>query len=94
MGGAAPEVKRPAALAFGTLVLAATSVVAWALAYPQGSLPVTLVRAVADCAAVICLGLAAVPMLDDERYRSELIGRATTPLSVAGAVWLVAELGR
>lgn len=86
--------RRPAALAGGTLVLAAASVVAWALAYPQGSLPVTLVRAVADCAAVVCLGLAAVPMLDDERYRSELIGRATVPLSVVGAVWLVAELGR
>jgi copper resistance protein D len=94
VGGAAPEVKRPAALGCGTLVLAAASVVAWALAYPQGSLPVTLVRAVADCAAVVCLGLAAVPMLDDERYRSELIRRATAPLSVAGAVWLVAELGR
>jgi copper resistance protein D len=94
VGGAAPEVKRPAALAGGTLLLAAASVVAWALAYPQASLPVTLVRAVADCAAVVCLGLAAVPMLDDERHRSELIGRATAPLSVAGAVWLVAELGR
>jgi len=94
VGGPAPEVKRPAALAGGTLVVAAASVVAWALAYPQGSLPVTLVRAVADCAAVVCLGLASVPMLDDERYRSELIGRATAPLSVAGAIWLVAELGR
>lgn len=86
--------RRPAALAGGLLVLAAASVVAWALAYPQGSLPLTLVRAVADCAAVVCLGLAAVPMLDDERYRPELIRRATAPLSVAGAVWLVAELGR
>jgi putative copper resistance protein D len=92
VGGAAQEVKRPAALVGGTLVLAAAA--AWALAYPQGSLPVTLVRAVADCAAVVCLGLAAVPMLDEERYRAELLGRATTPLSVAGAVWLVAELGR
>ncbi len=75
-------------------MVAAASVAAWALAYPQSSLPVTLVRAVADCAAVVCLGLAAVPMLDDERYRDELIGRATAPLSVAGAVWLMAELGR
>ena len=33
-------------------------------------------------------------MLDDERYRGEIIGRATAPLSAAGAVWLVAELGR
>ena len=51
-------------------------------------------RAVADCAAVVSLGLAAVPMLDDERYRDELIRRATAPLAVAGAVWLVAELSR
>ena len=34
------------------------------------------------------------PMLDDERYRGELIGRATGPLTAAGAVWLVAELSR
>jgi hypothetical protein len=33
-------------------------------------------------------------MLDDERYRGELIRRATTPLSIAGALWLVAELTR
>jgi putative copper resistance protein D len=94
VGGAAPEVKRRTALAGATLVVAAASVAAWALAYPQSSLPATLVRAVADCAAVVCLGLAVVPMLDDDRYRPELIRRATTPLSVAGAVWLVAELGR
>ena len=61
---------------------------------PAGLAAATLVRAVADCAAVVALGLAAVPMLDDERYRGELIGRATAPLAVAGAVWLVAELGR
>jgi putative copper resistance protein D len=94
VGGAAPDVKRRTALAGATLVVAAASVAAWALGYPQSSLPVTLVRAVADCAAVVCLGLAVVPMLDDDRYRAELIRRATTPLSVAGAVWLVAELGR
>lgn len=76
------------------LVVAAASGVAWALAYPQGSLPVTLVRAVAACAAVVCLGLAVVPMLDDERYRGQLIGRATAPLTAASALWLVAELGR
>lgn len=86
--------RRSAALTGGTLVVVAASVAAWALAYPQSSLAVTLVRAVADCAAVVCLGLAVVPILDDERYRRELIGRATVPLSVAGAVWLVAELGR
>ncbi len=94
MGGAAPDVKRPAALAGATLVVAAASLAAWALASPQSSLPVTLVRAVADCAAVVCLGLAVVPMLDDERYRGELIVRATKPLYTASAVWLTVELGR
>ncbi len=73
MGGAAPDVTRRRALAGGALVVAAASVAAWALVYPQNSLTVTLVRAVADCAAVISLGLAVVPMLDGERYRGELI---------------------
>jgi putative copper resistance protein D len=94
VGGAATEVTRPAALVGGTLWVAAASVAAWALAYPQSSLAVTLMRTVADGAAVVCLGLTVAPMLDDERYRRELIGRATVPLSVAGAAWLLAELGR
>ncbi len=97
MGGAAPEVSRRtlvgAALVVA-LVVAGASGIAWALTYPQSSLPVTLVRAVSDCAAVVCLGLAVVPMLDDERYRGELIARATAPLTAASALWLVAELGR
>ncbi len=76
------------------LVVAAASVAAWSLAYPQASLTMTLVRAVADCAAVTTLGLAVVPMLDDERYRRELLRRATAPLTAAAAVWLVAELSR
>ena len=83
-----------AALAGGTLVVVLASVAAWALTHPQSSLTETLVRAVADCAVVVCLGLAVVPMLDDEKYRTELVGRATAPLSTAGAVWLLAELGR
>ena len=33
-------------------------------------------------------------MLDIDRYRGELIRRATVPLTIAGAVWLVAELLR
>jgi putative copper resistance protein D len=64
------------------------------LAYPGGSLTATMVRAVADCAAVTALGLAAVPILDDARYRGELISRAAPPLATACAVWLVAELTR
>jgi len=81
-------------LAGGALVVAAGSVAAWSLAYPQSSLTITLVRAVADCAAVVTLGLAAVPMLDDDRYRDELTRRAGAPLAVAAALWLVAELTR
>jgi len=53
-----------------------------------------LVRAVADGSAVVALGLAIVPMLDIDRYRGELIRRAGDPLTIAGAVWLIAELVR
>jgi len=56
-------------VAGGVLVVVAASAGAWALASQQNPLPATLVRAVADCAAVITLGLAAVPMLDIDRYR-------------------------
>lgn len=94
MGGATADVTRRRALAGGALIVVAASVAAWSLAYPQNSLTATLVRAVADCAAVTTLGLAVVPMLDLGRYRGELIGRATASLSVAGAVWLLAELLR
>ena len=58
------------------------------------TLTATLVRAAADGSAVVALGLAVVPMLDIDRYRGELIRRATGPLTVAGAAWLVAELLR
>jgi putative copper resistance protein D len=57
-------------------------------------LTATLVRAAADFSAVVALGLAVVPMLDVDRYRGELIRRATGPLTVAGAAWLLAELLR
>jgi putative copper resistance protein D len=53
-----------------------------------------LVRALADGSAVVALGLAAVPTLDIDRYRGELIRRATAPLTIAAAVWLLAELLR
>ncbi|MDT5014163.1 MAG: copper resistance protein, partial [Mycobacterium sp.] len=81
-------------VAGAALVVAAASVATWALAYPQSSLTVTLARAVADCSAVVTLGLAVVPMLDDERHRGELTRRAAGPMVAAGAVWLVAELTR
>ena len=85
---------RQRAVAGGALVVAVAAVVAWALARQQNSLVVTLVRAVADGSAVVAFGLAAVPMLDIDRYRGELIRRATGPLTIASAIWLVAELLR
>jgi copper resistance protein D len=94
LGGATAEVTRQRAVAAGVVVVVVSAVLAWSLARQQNSLSLTLVRAVADCSAVTALGLAGVPMLDIERYRGELIRRATGPLTIAGAVWLVAELIR
>jgi len=76
------------------VVVAVSAVVAWSLALQQNSLAATLVRAVADGSAVVTFGLAAVPMLDVDRYRGELIRRATAPLTIAAAVSLLAELLR
>src|SRR5262245_22018330 len=67
---------------------------AWGPGREPDSPAATLVRVVADGAAVVAFGLAAVPMLDIDRYRGELIRRATAPLTIAGAVWLIAELLR
>lgn len=53
-----------------------------------------LIRALADCAAIVTLGLAAVPLLESDRYRAELGRRAAGPLALAAAVWLLAELVR
>jgi len=78
----------------GALVVVAASMVAWSLAYPQASLSATSVRALTDCAAVVTLGLAAVPWLDDARHRAELAASRAAPLAVAAAVWLIAELTR
>ena len=76
------------------LVTGSACVMAWALAYPATSLTPALVRAVADGAAVLTLGLAAVPALDTGRRREEFIRGASAPLVTASAVWLIAELVR
>jgi copper resistance protein D len=78
----------------GLVIVAAASVAAWSLAYPQNSLSGALVRALADCAAVVTLGVAVVPMLDTARYRDELTRRATAPLTIASTIWLLTELAR
>ncbi|CAN5652126.1 CopD family protein [soil metagenome] len=75
------------------LVIAAVAL-AWVLAAPLLSPWAAAVRAVADGAAVCCLGLAAVPLLEEQRYRGELLQRASGPLVAAAAVWLVTELVR
>lgn len=85
---------RGRAVAGGLLVTAAACVLAWALAFPGASLSAALVRALADSAAVVTVGLAVVPALDGPRYRDELLRRGTAPLVAASAVWLAAELLR
>jgi putative copper resistance protein D len=87
-------VTRHRAVAGGALIVAVSAAMAWVLAWHQNSLAVTLVRVAADGSAVVAFGLAVVPMLDIDRYRGELIRRATVPLTIAAAVWLVAELLR
>src|SRR6202008_4930724 len=94
LGGATTEVTRRRAVACGALVVVGASLAAWSLARQQNSMAATLVRALADGSAVVALGLAAVPMLDIERYRGELIRRVTAPLTITAAVWLLAELLR
>lgn len=94
VGGPTARLTRLRTAAGGGVVVAVASVSAWALAFPQNSLGTTLIRALADCAAVVTLGLAVVPMFDTGRYRRELAGRAVGPLILASAVWAVAELVR
>ncbi|GFG53745.1 copper resistance protein D [Mycolicibacterium agri] len=94
MGDAAKDVTRTHAALGGLLVVLAASGAAWALAYPQAAPAQAVVRAVADCAAAVTLGLATAPALEDGRHRTELMHRAEAPLAVAAGVWLVAELCR
>ncbi len=82
-----------AAAATGAVVVA-TSVAAWALAYPHSPVAPALIRAVADCGGVVALGLAAVPLLESVRYRAELSRRAAGPLALAAAIWLLSEVVR
>ncbi|QNJ93182.1 CopD family protein [Mycolicibacterium fluoranthenivorans] len=78
----------------GTAALAVGLLLAWALTYPQVAFGATVTRAAADVAAVVVLGLALVPMLDVPRYRDELARRSAAAMTVAAALWLVAEVAR
>lgn len=94
MGGTATSVTRLATVCAGVVVVAAAAVLTWALGFPQNSLSATVVRGIADGAAVVTFGLAVVPMLDVPRYRQELAGSTHLPLIVGSAVWVVAEMVR
>lgn len=78
----------------GLLIGAAAWAVGWLLAGAQASAGAAAVRAVADCAAVAALGLAAVPALDEPRHRATLATAASGPLAAVGVVWLLAEAAR
>lgn len=78
----------------GALVVALSTVLAWALARPDLAPAAMLARIAADGAAVVVLGLAVVPLLKDSRHRAELARRSTVVLVVAAWVWLAAELVR
>jgi copper resistance protein D len=69
------------------LVTVAACLSCWALAFPAAALAPALLRAVADIAAVVTLGLGVVPMLDGPRYRAELRGRAGAPRGGSAAAW-------
>jgi copper resistance protein D len=94
VGGAAPVVTGWRTGAAAVTVVVAATVFAWVLATPQNSLGDSVVRVIADIAAVLTLGFAVVSRFDDPRYRAELAGRASGPLVVSAAVWAVAELVR
>jgi putative copper resistance protein D len=93
VGGTTTVVTRRS-VAGGVLAVAVSSVVAWLLAYPHSPLGGAAVRAIADCAAVVTLGLAAVSLLDDVRYRTDLARAAAAPLTLTAAVWAVTEVVR
>lgn len=88
------HVTRTRRTCLGALVVALSVALAWILARPDGALVPTLIRVLADGAAVLVLGLAVVPWLDTSRYRAELTRRSTSVMAVAAWVWLAAELIR
>ena len=74
--------------------MVAALLVAWVLARPELPVVLAALRAAADIAAVVALGLAVVPLLEEQRRRGELSERARGPLVVVGVLWLVAELAQ
>jgi putative copper resistance protein D len=87
-------VNRLRAAILGAACVGIAALAAWSLAYPQNSLPISLIRAISDGAAVAALGLVVVPAFDVARHRRELADRAARPLIAVAAVWASAELVR
>lgn len=75
-------------------VVAVAIAAAWALGHPQNPLDDTVIRVITDVAAVMTIGLIAVPWFDTARFRSELAARAAPVLIGCAAVWATAELAR
>jgi copper resistance protein D len=92
VGGATPTVTHRNTVAAGLVIAVAAAGAAWAAAYPQGALTATVVRTLADCAAVVSLGLGLLPLLDGDRHRDEVLQRASAPLTAAAAAWVLTEL--
>jgi putative copper resistance protein D len=92
--GAAQGVSRLQAAIGAVAVVLGVCAAAWAVSYPQAAPAATVVRALADCAAAVTMGLSVVPMLDSGRHREELARRAAGPLAWSAGIWLFAELCR
>ena len=80
----------------GGVTLAATLAwaLAWLLAGGQAAPAQSAVRTVADGAAVVALGLAVMPALDDARHRAGTLRATTGPLLTVSVAWLLAEAVR
>ncbi len=78
----------------GALVVAVSIALAGALAHPDQAPAAMLARIAADGTAVVVLGLALVPLLEDSRHRADLARRSAAALTIAAWVWLAAELVR
>lgn len=78
----------------GIVLVTVSAALAWGLAYPQNSLSDSIIRAIADIAAIVTLGLAVVPAFDEQRYRSDVADAAAGALITSSAVWAAAELVR
>jgi putative copper resistance protein D len=93
VGGTAPGVNLGVVRAtlVAAVVVTGTVTAGWALAHPALPLAITTVRALADGAAVLTLGLATAPLLESPRYRDQLLARCDRLMGWAAGGWLLLE---